>query len=676
MDSHRHLTFAYRLLSQWRPLLIEPIFINCDLVIMKWIIIALVLLLSMNNQLLAQEIEGDGRLQKLPDGVKKAEHRLYLPGPREVASPRIHPPFWWIGMEEPTVELMIHDTDIADFTEVRLVQPGVKVQAVTRLESPNYLFLTLHIGDNARAGEFELVLRNTTGAQRSYRYRLQERAEGQIDPLTPADFIYLLMPDRFANGDPSNDVVEGMHQTGIDRQKLYFRHGGDLQGVIDHLDYLQDLGVTALWINPVQENDQPYESYHGYAVTDHYRIDPRLGDNALYRELSEECQRRGIKLVMDIIHNHAGDQHFFIQDIPSEDWIHQFEKFTKTTYRAPVLMDPYASTYDRERMSDGWFDAHMPDLNQAQPQLARYLIQNNIWWIEYAGLDAYRIDTYAYPNLDFMKQWARAIRQEYPEFFLFAETWVHGPGVQAFFGENRMESPGQGTLMSGVTDFQLYYAINEALNQDQGWTSGAARVYFTLAQDYLYQQPEGNVVFLDNHDLSRFYSVVEEDFRKFKLGTAFLLTTRGVPMMYYGTEILMKNKAEPDGLVREDFPGGWAQDTVNKFVAEGRTGKEQEAFDWVRNLARFRKSSPALTAGQLVQFVPEEGVYVYARIHPEQKILVVLNTQDQQRVLDLSRFQEVLKGYTGYQDVVEGGEQPLPAKLIVPGYGLEVWALR
>jgi glycosidase len=355
--------------------------------------------------------------------------------------------------------------------------PGINVIEVSRVANPNYLFITLNITQDASPGEFLITLVRD-GQNKVFRYELQPRETDpeRINPVDPSDLIYLLMPDRFANGDPSNDSFGDMAQTGIDRSKMFFRHGGDLQGIIDHLDYLEELGITTLWLNPVQENDQPYESYHGYAITDHYNIDKRFGDNALYKQLVDECQKRGMKVIMDVIYNHVGDNHWFINDLPAFDWIHQFTEFKRTTYRAPTLMDPYASYYDKMMMADGWFDYHMPDLNQKNEKLATYLIQNSIWWVEYAGLDGYRVDTYAYPDQDFMGQWVKAIKEEYPDFHMYAETWVHGTPIQAYFADNAMELASTSSPIEAVTYFQVYYAIKVALTEEQGWKSAAARV--------------------------------------------------------------------------------------------------------------------------------------------------------------------------------------------------------
>ena len=602
----------------------------------------------------AESIYNEDPEQRLPVGVEKPNYGIIPADGKNFSQSRIEPPFWWTGMEERKLEILIYDKNIgASVPEINY--PGVRITEIYRPENPNYLFITVNIGKGAKPGKLDIRLTDN-GKVRSYPYELKKRKNNPLNHqgLTPADLVYLIMPDRFANGDPSNDSVKGMQQTGINRDKMFFRHGGDLRGIMNKLDYLEDLGVTALWLNPVLENDQPYESYHGYAISDHYNIDRRFGTNEDYVKLVEACHARGIKVIMDIIHNHVGDRHWFIQDLPARDWIHQYAEFTRTTYRAPTLMDPYASEYDKTLMTDGWFDHHMPDLNQRNPHLARYLTQNNIWWMEYSGQDAYRVDTYAYPDQEFMANWGAALQNEYPGTTFFGETWVHGPAVQAQFTEDNSLRSGYNSNLPAVTDFQLYYAVNEALTKPQGWTDGAARIYYTLAQDFLYAAPYRNVTFLDNHDLSRFFSVIGEDMNKFKSGISFLLTMRGTPMIYYGTEILMKNFTDPDGKVREDFPGGWSDDKVNKFTTNGRSAAENEAFNHLRTLARYRKNNPVLQTGKLTQFVPQDGIYTYFRYNRDKTVMVIMNTSDREQTVSTLPYAEHTDGFTGAKNVVTG----------------------
>ncbi len=595
------------------------------------------------------------------------------PNIKDIPLEKVAPPHWWVGMKNPMVELLIHHPGIARY-EVSVDSKeniGLKVK---RAESLNYLFLELDL-KNAKAGKFPIYFKQ--GRKKfKYEYELKEKstADNRIQGITSEDFIYLIFPDRFSNGDPSNDSNPKMQQTTVNRKDLGERHGGDLQGIINHLDYIKELGATAIWLNPVLTSDQPHESYHGYATTDHYEIDPRFGGNDKYLEFINNCHKNGMKVIKDIIHNHVGDQHYIIKDLPAKDWLNQHDEFTRTTYRAPTLMDPYASNYDRNLMSNGWFDTHMPDLNQRNPQVANFLIQMNLWWIEEAGLDGFRVDTYAYPDQQFMEEWARRIRKEYPDFGIFAETWVHGTPVQAFFAENHIA--GRKNFNPGVTDFQLYYALNEALTKEQGWTEGVTRIYYTLAKDYIYKNPYRNVVFLDNHDLSRFYSVIGEDINKYKQGLGFLLTTRGIPMMYYGTEILMKNFSGLHGKeAREDFPGGWKGDPVDKFTAKNRIGLEAEAFNFVKKLANYRKENPVLQTGKLMQFVPQDGVYTFFRYNDNKTVMIIMNTHAKDYTLKTDRFAERMKGFSKASEVLSGKNYTNLGEIEIKGQGILILEL-
>lgn len=566
---------------------------------------------------------------------------------------RIEPSFWWVGMKNPNLQLLVHGKDISK-NEVSINYEGVKLIKVNQVDNPNYLFLDLLISADAPAGKFDIVFKQNGKQQAKYTYELKTRNTNQqkFQGVTNKDFIYLIMPDRFANGDTKNDVVKGMNETALNRDSMFYRHGGDLKGIAAHLDYLQELGVTALWLNPVLENNQPKTSYHGYANTENYKVDPRFGTNEDYRQLVADCHQRGMKMIKDLVHNHFGTEHFTIKDMPTKDWVHQWPTYTKTTYREQVHFDPYVSKKDKDLMLNGWFDRHMPDLNQNNEFVKNYLTQSHIWWIEYADLDGFRLDTYAYNDAKFMAEWGKRIMEEYPKFTFFGETWVHGVPNQAFFTKGNKINQGIDTELQGVTDFQALWGINEALNGKFGWTDGVVRLYNTLTNDYMYEDPTRNVVFLDNHDISRFYSVVGEDFDKYKSGIAWLLTTRGIPQFYYGTEILMKNYANPDGLVRNDFPGGWPTDKVNKFSSAGRTEKENEAFNYVKKLANYRKNNEVLQTGKMMQFIPEDGIYVYFRYNNQKTVMVVMNGNTEAKTLGTDRFSEMILGRKAAKNVV------------------------
>lgn len=580
---------------------------------------------------------------------------------------RIDPSFWWIGMSQPELELMVHHPGIAA-CEASLNYPGVRLVKQEKLRNADFLFLKLKIDTAAKPGKVPIQFK---GPKKSYSasYELKAR-NAEIRPgskgIGPADFIYLIMPDRFANGDYSNDVVKGTQESAINRDSMYWRHGGDLQGIIDKLDYLQDLGVTAIWLNPVQENDQPKTSYHGYAITDHYKIDPRLGTNELYKKLGEELHKRKMKLVMDIVPNHVGNRHWWYRNLPDSSWVNWWPKFTRTNYRAPLMLDPYASQHEKNLFTKGWFDTHMPDLNQAEPHLARYLTQSYIWWVEYAGVDDFRIDTYSYPDQTYMRDLSAAILREYPAMNMFGEIWEHSVPIQSFFAGKTAARKEFDTRLPSVIDFQIYKAINEALTKSYSWTDGVAKLYYTLAEDYMYNQPMRNVNFLDNHDLSRFYSVIGEDERKFKMGIALLMTLRGIPSMYYGTEILMEGFSNPDGLVRSDFEGGWKADNQDRFTELGRNDAENRAFNFIRQLAKWRAKTTAVQNGKTLQFIPEDGLYVFFRYDNRSKVMVVINTEKENTIKNPEKYDEILSGSRRGTDVVSGQTTEINALKLNP----------
>jgi glycosidase len=618
-------------------------------------ITSLLLLSLLTTSIFAQSdsIYNDDPTQYLPVGMDVAQYQHLSSTGGEVDQVRVEPPFWWTGMANQTLEILIYDEKIKDF-EVNLnANKSIQLKTVHRVANPNYLFIEIVIGPGTKPCIFDIIL--SKGAiTKKYPYELKTRKKdpSKVQGLNSSDLIYLIMPDRFANGDYTNDSFDDMLQSGINRDKMYFRHGGDLQGIINQLDYLQELGVTALWLNPVMENDQPYASYHGYAVTDHYNIDKRFGSNEAYKTFVEKCHEKGIKVIMDIIFNHCGHEHWLIKDLPSEDWVHQWSEFTRSNFRSSVLSDPYASKSDTKQLLEGWFDYSMPDLNQKNPRLANYLIQNTIWWVEYSGQDAYRIDTWFFPDQDFLSDWAKRIKEEFPTLGMYGETWAQMQSVQATFAQNSGLTDGYNSNLPSITDFQLHFALEEALMKPQGWTEGVSKIYYTLAQDFLYEDPQRNVIFLDNHDKSRFFSTIEEDVDKFKSGIAFLLTMRGIPSLYYGTEQLFSGISNPDGLVRQDFPGGWKDDKINKFKTTDRTAAEKDAFEYVKKLAHYRKNTPTLHNGKLTHFMPVDGIYVYFRYDNDKTIMVIMNTNEKGIEATTDRFTERMAGFTKAKNVV------------------------
>ncbi len=603
---------------------------------------------------------------------------VFPSGGAEAAGPeRVEPPFWWTGMKSGEVQLMIYGEDIAR-TRPSVDYPHVTLDRIISTENPNYLFLNLAIGEKAEAGTVELEFRRD-GEITVWEYQLRERRDNRNrhQGFDPSDVIYLIMPDRFANGDPAISEIEGMYE-GVDRDEPFARHGGDIQGIIDNLDYIRDLGMTALWLNPILENDMPYDYsqsigfYHGYAATDKYRVDRRFGSNETFVDMVDQAHEMGLKVIMDMIHNHIGTHHWWMDDLPASDWIHDQEEYGNTSFRTNTIMDPYASQKDYDTTVRGWFVDEMPDLNQHNELLATYLIQNTIWWIEYAGIDGIRMDTHPYPYKDYMAEWTRVVLDEYPDFNIVGEAWMPNVATTAWWQYDFPTHSGYNSYLPSVTDFPLYNAIVAGLNEEEGWDTGMNRIYLTLGQDFLYTDPFLNVTFVDNHDLDRFFSSIGEDYDKFRLGMALLYTTRGIPQVYYGTEIL-KTGAGPDALKRKDFPGGWPDDPINAFTDEGRVelGRERdkpvtEAYELVRTLSWWRKDKPVIHYGNLTHFVPEDNTYVYFRHDRDDVVMVVLNASDETATLDLSRFEEVIHGYRSGHEVISDTRMDLDGTLEVP----------
>jgi glycosidase len=583
-------------------------------------------------------------------------------------TPEVYPPHWWTGMKHDNIQLLVKSAD-PQFgkSDVTIQYNGVTLTKVNRLENGKYLALDIAIAPEATAGNAVILFKSGKKTQK-VNFPLKPRDKNRVyaQGVTAADFIYLAMPDRFSNGDPTNDKIKGMRDQSLNRDSIFHRHGGDLQGLINHLDYLQDLGITTVWLTPVLENDMPDRTEHGYAITNHYKVDPRQGGDALYKKLSDELHKRNMKLIQDAVYNHVGLYHFFVQDKPTHDWLHEWPSYTNTNYKDQPLFDIHAAKTDQQRMSDGWFTRFMPDVNQNNPYVANFLIQHALWSVEEFGVDGWRIDTYIYNDLEFMNRCNQALLDEYPNISLFGETWVHGVAGQAFFTRNTFNIPFKSNL-PGLTDFQAnLYGIMNAVNEPFGWTNGVNKLYQTLAADFVYEDPMKHVIFLDNHDMSRFYSVVNEDLDKHKMGLAWLLTCRGIPQMYYGTEVLMKGISNPDGWVRLDFPGGWPGDKANKFTREGRTEKENEAFEWTKKLANFRKNSSAIKTGKMMQYVPEDGVYVYFRYDDQQTVMCIMNTQDKPMEIDPKRFSERIKTFKQGREVTTDRIHNVEATLTVP----------
>jgi glycosidase len=575
---------------------------------------------------------------------------------------RIDPPSWWEGMASDTLELLVYGSDLSKVKSVTSEEKGIEILSWERTANDGYIYLSIALSEKS-AGEYTFDFGR--GKKAKAKWKVLPKPSFKPRSHTASDVMYLISPDRFANGDLENDAFSDMNETALNRNEPFGRHGGDIQGIINQLDYISNLGVTSVWSCPLLENDMKEESYHGYAITDHYEIDKRFGSNELYKQYSNELHQRNMKLVHDAVYNHCGDQHTLFLNPPSNDWFNQWEEFTQTNYRAAAFLDPHASEADKKEFQDGWFVKTMPDFNQRNPHVARYLIQNTLWWITYAEVDAIRIDTYAYPDQPFMNAAMREVNRNYPDYFLFGEIWVTGHQVQGGWTNNATLGDKASELPS-VLDFQFCFGVQEMVKQDPGWANGSGRFYLTLAGDWMYEKPNDLVTFVDNHDMGRIFGEVGGDMDKFKIAMGVLLTSRGIPCFYYGTEVLMKETAN-HGVIREDFAGGWPLDSTNKFEAEGRSAEENMAFDYIQKLSKFRNSQPELFNGKLVQFVPKDGVYVYFQKGGGKTLMCVVNTSKEAKKINTSRFVELMPDNAHFHSIltelhlIGGQEWEVPA---------------
>ncbi|MEX5748651.1 glycoside hydrolase family 13 protein [Massilia sp. X63] len=578
----------------------------------------------------------------------------------------MEPPFWWAGMQHKGLQLMVHGERIADL-EPSLAYRGVRIASVTRVPSRNYLFIDLDIGEDARPGKFDIVFKGA-GRQASYAYQLLAREPGsaQRTGFNSSDAIYQVMPDRFVNGDPSNDSTADTLEK-AKRANGSGRHGGDIQGIIDRLDYIQGMGFTQLWPTPLVENDMPAYSYHGYAATDHYRIDPRYGSNEDFRRLSKEAKRRGIGLIQDVVLSHIGSGHWWMKDLPTPDWINYGGKFVPTQHHRTAVQDPYASKDDADNFTRGWFVESMPDLNQSNPLVANYLIQNNIWWIEYAGLSGLRIDTFGYSDGAFLSEYTRRLMAEYPKLNMVGEEWSKLVPVVARWQRGKDNFDGYRASTPSLMDFPLAEAMRTALAA-KGGHNVFTDVYETLSLDYLYPEPGKLVLFADNHDMSRIWSVVGEDFDRYRMAQVLLMTMPRIPQFYVGDEILMTSatRERDDVSYRSDFPGGWAGDKVDAFSGKGLSSRQRAAQELVRKLANWRKGQPVIHHGKLMHYGPRDNTWVYFRHTNDKKVLVALNNNPKEMVLDVQRFREMLAGVPGGVDVLSGKRFDLRQELRLP----------
>ncbi|MFZ6875337.1 glycoside hydrolase family 13 protein [Undibacterium sp. Di27W] len=583
------------------------------------------------------------------------------------AMEHVEPGFWWVGMKSDKLQIMLHGKQIADFTP-RINYPGVLIKGIHKLSNPNYLFLDLQISTATRPGKFNINMQQ--GMQQfaiPYEFKTREKAAAQRRGFGPADVILNLMPDRFANGDTSNDSLSGFVDK-LDRADASAgRHGGDLKGIRDHLDYIAGMGYTMLWPTPVVENNQQSYSYHGYAATDYYKVDARLGSNEEYLQMIAEAKKKGIGVIQDIVLNHIGDGHWWMKDLPDKDWLSYHSEFVPTYHARTTVIDPYASAIDKKNYTQGWFEVHMPDMNQHNPLVANYQIQNTIWWIEYAGLAGIRADTYGYSDPAFLTEWSRRIMHEYPHLTLVGEEWSDKPNLVAHWLRGHKNANGYVSHMPSMMDYPLHDTLRTALVAPENLHSGFATLYEALVNDQLYPQPSSMVLFEGNHDVSRLYSAFDEDLDLFKMAITYVATMPRTPQFYYGTEILMTStKHRDDGAFRQDFPGGWAGDAVNAFTGAGLNAKQLEAQTFIKKLLNWRKTQSAIHGGKLMHFAPQDGIYVYFRYNQKHKLMVVMNKNTAATELAMAHFAEILPTRAKGMDVLSGQEFELAQKISVP----------
>lgn len=582
---------------------------------------------------------------------------------------KVAPSFWWAGMKNPELQILLYGEDLA-LSDVSVSGEGIYLKETVRQDNPNYLLLYLDLSE-AKAQTFQILLKyGKKKLQIPYELKSRVRRGEDVKGFTSEDVLYLIMPDRFANGNPENDVVDGMREKKIDRADAFARHGGDIQGISNHLDYIADLGVTAIWLNPTQENDMESGSYHGYAITDYYQIDRRFGSNEDFCALVEKAHERNLKVVMDMIFNHCGSENYLFKDKPSKEWFNYHSNYVQTSFKTVSVMDIHTSAYEKKIATDGWFTSVMPDFNQRNRHVARYLIQSSIWWIEYAGINGIRQDTHPYADFDFMSQWCKEVLDEYPYFNIVGETWLNSNVLVSYWQKNSKLAAPLNSNLPTVMDFPLQALMNQAFDEETGeWGGGLYKLYDYQTQDLVYANPMNLLTFLDNHDTSRFAQTDEmaKNLKRYKQAMVFLLTTRGIPQIYYGTEILMiGDKGKGDGDLRKDFPGGWQGDTRNCFAKNGRTEQENEAFEFTRQLLNWRKGNQVIGKGSLKHYSIQNGVYVYQREFNGKSVVVIMNGTDDSKELDLTPYQEILPRENAF-DVLTGKNVDLSKKLRLDG---------
>lgn len=593
----------------------------------------------------------------------------------------VEPLNWWVGMKNPNLQLLIHGTDIGETTP-QISYPGVVIKKFTKGDSRNYLFLDLVIDKTARPGSMGISFRKGGKEVYNYRYQLQKRMQdgAAFKGFTTSDVIYLLVPDRFVNGDPSNDMMAGTKENKIDRSFPGGRHGGDIRGIINSLDYLKEMGFTAIWPTPMLENNMPAYSYHGYSITNHYQVDPRYGTLDEFKELAVKMRERGLKLIFDEVLNHIGSHYWWMNDLPFQNWLNYPNNYVQSNHRRTVNMDQYASQFDIDLWKNGWFDKTMPDMNGANPFVANYLIQKTIWWIETLQLGGVRQDTYGYSDKKFLQQWTCSIMKEYPNFNIVGEEWSTNPLITSYWQQGKKNHDGYTGCLKTVMDFPLQEALVKSLTgkEDAAYLSPFTKMYEALANDFVYPDPANILVFGDNHDMNRLFEQLNRDVDLMQMALAYLFTIRGIPQVFYGTEVLMDHPGhnKVDGLIRSDFPGGWAGDTVNAFTGAGLSANQKQVQSYVKQLLNWRKNNEVIANGQLLHFAPFDGLYVYFRFNKERTIMVVLNKNTTATSFETARFKEIIKGKTKALNVLNGEWQSLGSKLSVSALSTTIFELQ
>ena len=580
---------------------------------------------------------------------------------------RVEPPNWWVGMKTKNLQILVYGNSINDLIP-KISNSNIELTSFDKVKNENYLFLNISISENAKPDEVEIDFYKNNVVVDRYVFSLlnREKNASNVEGFNSSDVMYLITPDRFANGDSTNDDIKSMFER-PNRDYNRGLHGGDIKGIINHLDYIKDLGFTTVWLNPVLENNMKKSSYHGYSTTDYYKVDPRFGSNELFKELSVNAKEKGIKLVMDLIPNHCGSEHWFFKDPPMDNWFNNQSGFKQTSHRRETVQDIYASEIDKREHADGWFVETMPDLNQKNQKMSKYLIQNTLWWIEYARLSGIRVDTYPYSDKDFMSDWTFAVMDEYPNFNIVGEEWSDNPIVISYWQKDKINHDGYVSYLPTLMDFPLQISFTEALLDDFSWGKGFIKPYKTLASDFLYPNPNNLLIFPDNHDMTRFFTQVNNDIDLFKMGIVYYSTMRGIPQFYYGTEILMNSDENPGdhGLIRTEFPGGWPDHSKNAFTGDGLSYNERQTQLFFKEILNWRKDNEVIHNGKLIQFAPKDGIYSFFRILNNKMVWVIFNRNNSPETLETSRFDELIENYEIAFDVINKKKVSISEKIII-----------